>query len=641
MIDFTPEFIEGYRKNITDKSLYLSTSGFSYIKFTDSQEIDIVLLFLAGKSIEQSIEEIKDKSGNMPFLKAFNVLYLLAEKGFIKNSNKFYELFGLEYSKKANEESKKQKLFSSFNLYKFSFELMFIPLLFFFAVIWFAIIKENINPLIFHNSYPAGMLVAVVTVFFGWLFKQIYIGLIIKDSGGEPILELSGIEYKECDFLGDKFLRKCSLLGIGLYLFYFVIIATEYFITKNEIFAIAVWWSAFLIIISLSPFMNSDAFRWFSSFRDKPLKSVKNYWEKHFFKKMINTEIDENEIFPLFFITYSILWVILIFYFLNLLLIQKWFAEIYKMVNFSNFNEIVYLFWGILLVAGLFTIFLGSFYFLIKGLKPENLSFELSDKTKIKKITVDTLKNLSFYHLFNDDILNEVLKIISLEYFPKGSVIIKEGSQGDKFYSVIKGEVEVLKDIDGKEKHVAVLGESASFGEVALIKDVLRTATIRSVKNSALAVIDKQDFINLIQLHPEKGEKILNKIYFEQTISKVPFFTNLTWQEKESFFKNGKIEKVAKGIGVVNEGDEGDELFVILSGSVSVIKAGDEVAVLKDGDFFGEIALLRGVKRTALIKTKEETTFFILNREQFFNVLKNNIKEGIKVDLIADKRLKK
>ncbi len=72
---------------------------------------------------------------------------------------------------------------------------------------------------------------------------------------------------------------------------------------------------------------------------------------------------------------------------------------------------------------------------------------------------------------------------------------------------------------------------------------------------------------------------------------------------------------------IVNEGDEGDSMFVIVRGEVSVLTKDPqgnpfELTKLSEGDFFGEVSLLTGKPRTATIRTTSETEFLELGREQ-------------------------
>ncbi len=79
-----------------------------------------------------------------------------------------------------------------------------------------------------------------------------------------------------------------------------------------------------------------------------------------------------------------------------------------------------------------------------------------------------------------------------------------------------------------------------------------------------------------------------------------------------------------KGENIFDEGEEGDSFYIIRRGSVSVQVRGNEVAILKRGDFFGEFSLFTGGVRTARVTAKEDTLVLVLDKESFSNIIMEN-----------------
>jgi ATP-binding cassette subfamily B protein len=80
------------------------------------------------------------------------------------------------------------------------------------------------------------------------------------------------------------------------------------------------------------------------------------------------------------------------------------------------------------------------------------------------------------------------------------------------------------------------------------------------------------------------------------------------------------------GETVIRAGDPGDSFYIVVRGKVSVTRQGEEqgpvqVNVLQDGDYFGEIALIEDVRRTATLRTLEPSLFLCLERKHFTNML--------------------
>lgn len=77
--------------------------------------------------------------------------------------------------------------------------------------------------------------------------------------------------------------------------------------------------------------------------------------------------------------------------------------------------------------------------------------------------------------------------------------IITYGEKGDKFYMIISGVLEIyVPNNDGDYVKVGELKEGGSFGELALLNDSPRLATIRTITDCGLAILEKKDYIRII-----------------------------------------------------------------------------------------------------------------------------------------------
>lgn len=83
-----------------------------------------------------------------------------------------------------------------------------------------------------------------------------------------------------------------------------------------------------------------------------------------------------------------------------------------------------------------------------------------------------------------------------------GSVVIKQGDAGDRFYAIVEGALDVLEG----GRRVATLGPGGSFGEIALIRDVPRTATVLATTESKLLALDRDEFLRAITGHEAASE---------------------------------------------------------------------------------------------------------------------------------------
>ncbi len=104
-------------------------------------------------------------------------------------------------------------------------------------------------------------------------------------------------------------------------------------------------------------------------------------------------------------------------------------------------------------------------------------------------------------------------------------------------------------------------------------------------------------------------------------------------QEEQLFWKFGK--KFSKGTVLFREGDLGKDMFIIQKGKVSIRKrvgTGEKVlAELGDGEFFGEMALLMGMDRSATVEVIEDSKVLVIGPDTFESLLKSNVQIAVKM----------
>lgn len=79
-----------------------------------------------------------------------------------------------------------------------------------------------------------------------------------------------------------------------------------------------------------------------------------------------------------------------------------------------------------------------------------------------------------------------------------GTVIVRQGAPADKFFIIVEGEVEVARADDGESRVVASLGRGQFFGEMAILRDMPRTATVQAVTQTKLFAMDREAFRGLV-----------------------------------------------------------------------------------------------------------------------------------------------
>jgi CRP-like cAMP-binding protein len=136
---------------------------------------------------------------------------------------------------------------------------------------------------------------------------------------------------------------------------------------------------------------------------------------------------------------------------------------------------------------------------------------------------ISLLKEITLFKDLPMEKIRKIVNILRRVTFAESEIIMKEGDSGDTMYIILEGSVEVAKslvmgDMDdedvGKNKVFTILDgrQHAVFGEIALLEELRRTATIKAITNCVLYEIKKDDFLKLAEDDYELGYRILLNI---------------------------------------------------------------------------------------------------------------------------------
>jgi small-conductance mechanosensitive channel/CRP-like cAMP-binding protein len=115
----------------------------------------------------------------------------------------------------------------------------------------------------------------------------------------------------------------------------------------------------------------------------------------------------------------------------------------------------------------------------------------------------------------------------------------------------------------------------------------------------------------------------------QQMLECVPILSPLSDPERADLARKVYIETYGEGEFIVQEGDKGDSMYIVRSGLCEATRSGrrhqmNSLSKFEKGDFFGEISLLTGEKRTATIKTLEDTSLIVVDKNAFSTVMNAN-----------------
>uniref|UniRef100_A0A1A7W7V9 cGMP-dependent protein kinase n=1 Tax=Iconisemion striatum TaxID=60296 RepID=A0A1A7W7V9_9TELE len=224
----------------------------------------------------------------------------------------------------------------------------------------------------------------------------------------------------------------------------------------------------------------------------------------------------------------------------------------------------------------------------------------------------DFMKNLE---------LSQIQEIVDCMYpvdYGKDACIIKEGDVGSLVFVMEEGKVEVTKE----EMKLCTMGPGKVFGELAILYNCTRTATVRTLTHVKLWAIDRQCFQTIMM-----RTGLIKHAEYMDFLKSVPTFQGLSEETLSKLADVMEETHYEDGEYIVRQGARGDTFFIISKGKVNVTQgdlASQELKHLRElgrGDWFGERALQGEDLRTANVVAADTVTCLVIDRDSFKHMI--------------------
>lgn len=219
-----------------------------------------------------------------------------------------------------------------------------------------------------------------------------------------------------------------------------------------------------------------------------------------------------------------------------------------------------------------------------------------------------------------------ICEFLTLEYreaetVKSKQVLFNEGDQGDNFYILLDGKVRLMISPKGSDDttltEIAQLNSGQSFGELSLLKNQPRTATVVCMQSCYFMTLSKENYLRL--LGKSMSKMLEDKIEFLHSLQLLSKWSKRSI-EKLSFFFEARNFK--QGEIIYSQGEPASEAFVIIHGDVELTTTSYigkdlpkvlKVALIGEKDFFGDDEILKGANRefTAKCVSKVLQTYYI------------------------------
>lgn len=275
------------------------------------------------------------------------------------------------------------------------------------------------------------------------------------------------------------------------------------------------------------------------------------------------------------------------------------------------------------------------------------LSSLLSRLPRFTELTTGTFfQELELFSLIEPSLLDTIAKGAELFEFEDGEIIARYGKFNERFFLILKGTVRAVipTELDPRQE-IYTMKEGDFFGEGLVFSDEPRgNSAIADGPVSALS-LDRESLGRLVE-SSSRFRDILNRRYIDRklrdTLRSIPIFTAMDDRHFDEMLAMIEIISISEGKKVFREGDEGDALYLIQKGEVRVYSGtGNDqrlIAILGEGEFFGEMALMSDEPRNATVETSRNSDFLMLRNERFQSLINadSSLRDRVK-EVVADR----
>lgn len=244
-------------------------------------------------------------------------------------------------------------------------------------------------------------------------------------------------------------------------------------------------------------------------------------------------------------------------------------------------------------------------------------------KTTEQRLSILSRLNKNFMFASLDDREKEiVIEDMEERDVNTGDIVIQQGHDGKELFVVASGKLECFKNIAGENRFLKFYEPGDAFGELALLYNAPRAASIKASTTCKLWVLDRECFNHIV-----KESSVRRRNQYEDLLQRVELLKTMDPYERSRLADAFRSVSFMEGEYVIREGEWGELFYIIEEGTAIATKtltpgcAPKQVKNYSAGDYFGELALLRGEPRAANIVATSSFKCVSLDRYSFRRLL--------------------
>ncbi|MBA3397018.1 MAG: cyclic nucleotide-binding domain-containing protein [Deltaproteobacteria bacterium] len=221
------------------------------------------------------------------------------------------------------------------------------------------------------------------------------------------------------------------------------------------------------------------------------------------------------------------------------------------------------------------------------------------------------------------DALEALVENLALVTLEAKEELFREGDQGDALYVIVEGEVSVLAEGPPRVE-MARLGPGSFIGEVALMTDQPRSATVIAAQPSELLRIDRHTLSRVLGRHGDVLRAVLRFVrdrLVDRWMRTSPLFRPFNEQQRAELAAKFTFLEIEDGTKLIGAGGRPDGLYIVLAGQFVVQRSGAILATLGAGELIGETALLAGTAFKSDVSARGKSLALCLPASEFREII--------------------
>ncbi|MGM0596909.1 MAG: serine/threonine-protein kinase [Myxococcota bacterium] len=252
-------------------------------------------------------------------------------------------------------------------------------------------------------------------------------------------------------------------------------------------------------------------------------------------------------------------------------------------------------------------------------------------KTKLSD-TDKFFQRSDFLRGINPFLADELKKHLEYEKYDKDQIIFSEGDKGDSLFIIKSGQANVVKyKPDGSQTIINVLKSSDIFGELSMLVNHNRHASIITKTEVELVKLPKDKVLQLVQEYPS-FIKVIKRFYMKRLqniiFRNIPFFDIISNDDKKKFLGNLHFCRFGRGSKIIHQNAKCGGFFLVLYGKIEIIRKNKNEEILleeiNEGGYLGEMSLLRQETSKVSVVSPNVVEMIQIPAKNFYSIIGNH-----------------